>query len=90
MARFELKTVRHLLVSDLLELAGDVRLFRVTRIETGKDSGRCKLHLRSLDGTRLSLLRGANDQLLAAASEPRPLPRTTSATRARSRAVVRR
>lgn len=67
MAHFEMKAVRHLSVSDVLEFTNEVRLFTVTRIEIPKYSGRQKLHLRSRDGTRLTLLREPNDELRVAA-----------------------
>ena len=69
MVHFEPKAVRHLLVSDVLKFTNEVRLFTVIRIEACKDRGRQKLHLRSRDGTRLTLLREAHDELRVAAAQ---------------------
>lgn len=73
MAHFEARAVRDVLVSDVLEFAGDVRLYMVARIEASNDSGRCRLHLRALDGTRLSMLREQSDHVRVAVT-PRKLP----------------
>lgn len=69
MAHTELKAVRHLLVSDVLEFTNEVRLFTVTRIEAPQRCGKQRLHLRSRDGTRLTLLRETNDELLVVAAQ---------------------
>lgn len=69
MAHAELKAVRHLLVSDVLEFKNEVRLFTVIRIEGPMDGGKQRLYLRSRDGTRLTLLREANDELLVVAAQ---------------------
>ena len=60
MSHTELRAIDNLALSDRLLLSEDVRPFRVLAIERESSTaqGRCKVHLRSIDGaTRITLVR---------------------------------
>jgi hypothetical protein len=64
--RFELRLVRKLTPTDVLQVSDDPRLFRVLGVVTltGPFSGRCKVLLRALDGTaEITLIRAGGDSV---------------------------
>lgn len=64
MNQFELRSIRELSIADVLEVSGDVRLFRVMHIDSGNRIGMRKIHVLSMDGkTRVTLLRQPGDQV---------------------------
>jgi hypothetical protein len=64
MNHFELRSIRELSIADVLEVSGDVRLFRVMHIDSVDRIGMRKVHVLSMDGkTRVTLLRQPGDQV---------------------------
>lgn len=67
MNHFELRSIRQLSVADVLELSGDVRLFRVMHIDGDGPTGTRKIKVLSTDGkTRVTLTRQPGDQVRVA------------------------
>jgi hypothetical protein len=64
MSKSEMRAIHRLATTDLVEIVGDVRVFRVTHVErSSPDPGaRCKVHLRSMDGrANVMLVRAGHD-----------------------------